>query len=75
MIIILKNEIDIKLMKSKNKKVFPAGESFAPKAGDLGSVPGQGTRSHMLQLRVCMLRLRILHAAMKIEDPMHCAVT
>ena len=23
----------------------------APKAGGLGSVPGQGTRSHMLQLK------------------------
>ena len=23
----------------------------APKAGGLGSIPGQGTRSHMLQLR------------------------
>ena len=24
----------------------------APNVGDLGSIPGQGTRSHMLQLRV-----------------------
>ena len=30
----------------------------APNAGGLGSVPCQGTRSHMLQLRVCMLQLR-----------------
>ena len=25
----------------------------APNAGGLGSIPGQGTRSHMLQLRPC----------------------
>ena len=30
----------------------------APNAGDLGSIPGQGTRSYMLQLRVCMPQLR-----------------
>ena len=29
-----------------------------PNAGDPGSIPGQGTRSHMLQLRVPMLQLR-----------------
>ena len=32
-------------------------------AGDPGSIPGQGTRSHMPQLK-------ILHAATKIEDAM-----
>ena len=26
-------------------------------AGDLSLIPAQGTRSHMLQLRVCMLQL------------------
>ena len=30
----------------------------APNAGDPGSIPGQETRSHMPQLRVCMLQLR-----------------
>ena len=30
---------------------------------------GQGTRSYLLQLRVCVPQLRILHATMKIEDP------
>ena len=30
----------------------------APKAGDPGSAPGQGARSHMLQLRVCVLQQR-----------------
>ena len=34
----------------------------APNAGALGLIPGQGTRSHMLQLK-------IRHAAMKIKDP------
>jgi len=35
----------------------------APNAGDLGSIPGQGTRSHMLQPRVRMLQLKIMCAA------------
>ena len=39
----------------------------APNAGGLGSIPGGGTRSHMPQLRVCMLQLKIPHAA--TEDP------
>ena len=30
-----------------------------------GLIPGQGTRSHMLQLRVHMVLLKILHAATK----------
>ena len=34
-----------------------------PNAGDPGSIPGQGTRSHMPQLK-------IPHAATKIEDAM-----
>ena len=38
----------------------------APNAGDLGSIPGQGTRSHVPQLRVHMLQLKIPHAAAKI---------
>ena len=29
-----------------------------PDAGDLGSVPGQGTRSRVPQLRICLLLLR-----------------
>ena len=35
----------------------------------LGSTPGQGTRSHMLQPSVHMLQLNIRHAATKITDP------
>ena len=37
----------------------------APSAG-LGSIPGQGTRSHMLQKKSHTLQLKIPHAAMKI---------
>ena len=37
----------------------------APNAGDLGSISGQGIRSHMPQLSVCMLQLKILHATTK----------
>ena len=37
-----------------------------PNAGGLGSFPGQGSRSHILQLRECMLRLKVLDAATKI---------
>ena len=39
----------------------------APNAGGPGSIPGQGTRSHMPQLRVRMPQLKILHAATKIS--------
>ena len=31
----------------------------APKVGGSGSIPGQGTRSPTLQLRVCMLQIKI----------------
>ena len=41
-------------------------EIRAPNAGGPGSVSGQGTRSHML-------RLKIPHAATRIEDPVHAA--
>ncbi|TEA38361.1 hypothetical protein DBR06_SOUSAS110229, partial [Sousa chinensis] len=37
----------------------------APNARDLGSIPGLGTRSHMPQLRVFMLQLKISHAITK----------
>ena len=36
-----------------------------PNAGSPGSIPGQGTRSHIPQLRVCMLQLKIPHVATK----------
>ena len=39
----------------------------APNAAGLGSIPGPETRSHMPQLRVCMLPLKIPHAG--TQDP------
>ena len=42
-----------------------------PNAGDLGSIPGRGPRSHMPQLRVVhvhMLQLTILSAAAKTNQ-------
>ena len=42
---------------------------YTPNAGSPGSIPSQGTRSYMLQLRVCMpqRRLKILHATNKTQ--------
>ena len=42
---------------------------YDPNSGSPGSTPGQGTRSHMPQLRACMPQLKISHAATKIKDP------
>ena len=39
-------------------------ERHAPSVGDSSSIPGQGTRSQTLQLKIS-------HAEMKIEDSMH----
>ena len=39
----------------------------ASKAGSLGSIPGHKTRSRMLQLRVCMPQLKLLHAVTKTQ--------
>ena len=39
----------------------------ASSGGGPGSIPGQGTRSHMLWLRVHMLKLKILHATAKTQ--------
>ena len=38
-----------------------------PNAVDLGSIPGEGTRSYTLQLSVHMLQLKILHATAKTQ--------
>ena len=40
-----------------------------PNAGGPSSIPGQESRSYMLQQRVRMLQLKILSAARKTEDP------
>ncbi|KAI4589089.1 hypothetical protein MJG53_003497 [Ovis ammon polii x Ovis aries] len=37
-----------------------------------GLIHGQRTRSYVLQLGVCMLELKVLHAATKTEDPVNC---
>ena len=36
-------------------------------AGGPGSIPGQGTRSHMSELRVCRLQLKISSAITKTQ--------
>ena len=36
-----------------------------------GSIPGQGTRSHRLQLRVQMPQLKIPYVIIKIRNPVH----
>ena len=36
----------------------------------LGSIPGQGTRVHTAELRAHSAAKKILHAAMKTEDPL-----
>ena len=38
---------------------------LAPNAADLGSIPSQGTRSHMVQPRIRMPQLKILSATTK----------
>ena len=38
-----------------------------PNATGLGSTPGQGTRSHLPQLRDSMPQLKILHATTEID--------
>ena len=50
-------------------KGFPGGQDCAPNAGSACSIPGQGARPHMPQLRVCLLQLKIPHATVKTEDP------
>ena len=45
---------------------FPGGpeaKTLSSQWGGLGSISGQGTRSHVPQLRVHMLHLKIQHAA------------
>ena len=39
----------------------------APNVESLGSIPGQGTRSHMPQIRVCVQQLKILYATTKTQ--------
>ena len=41
----------------------------APNAEGLGSIPGHGTRSHMLKLKSLHATTKNLQAAVKTEDP------
>ena len=69
-----------KHLKGKDLKNIEAGTSLvvqwlrrhAPNAGDLGSIPGQETRPHMLQLGVRMPQLQTPHVATKSS---HVAMT
>ena len=60
-------------LKAKSPGGFPggpvAGRLHAADAEGPGSIPGQGTRSHMLQLRVAMPQLKIPHGTVKMADP------
>ena len=44
----------------------PVAKTLHSQCRSPGSMTSQRTRSHMLQLRVCMLQLKILHATTKI---------
>ena len=44
-------------------------------AGDAGSIPGQGARSHKSQLTVSMLHLKIPRVVMKMEDLLYTTKT
>ena len=43
-----------------------------PNERGLDFIPSQGTRSHLPQLRIRTPQLKILHAAIKKEDPEYC---
>ena len=45
----------------------------SPNAGGPGSIPGQGTRSHMAQLRIWVPQPEISHAASKTHSACMCA--
>jgi len=70
------NSVNIILLDT-HLKILGSGESLQVQwlrdcvfnAGDLGSIPDQGTRSHMPQLRVCVPQLRIPQVVPKIENP------
>ena len=64
----LKSPLDCKETQPVHSEGDQPLKRLAPSAGDLGSNLGQGTRSLTLQLRVCVLQLKILKAAMKMED-------
>ena len=58
--------ICLKLSYSGTSLVVQWVRLHAPNAGGLGSIPGQGTRSRMPQLKIPQAAMKILQAAMKI---------
>ena len=44
-----------------------SAKTSCSQSGDPGSIPGQGTRSHLPPLRVWMLQLKIMHATTKTQ--------
>ena len=59
--------LNFKLVRCYNT-YFPGGlvaETPHSQCRGPGSIPGQGTRPHMPKLRVCMLQLKISHAAIE----------
>ena len=62
----------LSLWTKRTNRDFPGGlvaKTPCFQCNDLGSIPGRGTRSHMLQLRVHVPQLKIPHAAMKTKNP------
>ena len=56
-------------LNKNNQKDFPGGPEADSElnAGGPGSIPGQETRPHTPQLRVCMLQLKFLYATTKTQ--------
>ena len=67
-VILILDQTDFKI-KTGTSLVLHWLRLHTPNAGDLGSIPGQGTRSHMLQLRFHMPQQKISHATRQIEEP------
>ena len=57
------------MMKTETSLVAQWLRLHGCKTGGPGSIPVQGTRSHMLQLSVRMPHLKNPQAAMKTDDP------
>ena len=51
----------VKKLPSRTSLVIQGLGPRAPNTRGMGSIPDQGTRSHVLQLRVCMPQLKIPH--------------
>ena len=48
----IEKQIEIRLFKIKAIEGFPQAKTLSTNAGVLSLIPGQGTRSYMLQLRI-----------------------